>query len=54
MTNKRESLLEEINLLNERIRDLKRRAKDSSFETSELIRLIVELDNLDPDKDIEE
>lgn len=49
MKDKRESLLEEINLLNERIRYLKRLSKDCTFETDELIRLIVELDGLGSD-----
>ena len=54
MTNKRESLVEEINLLNERIRQLRRMGKDCSAETQELIRLIIELDNLEQDKEIKE
>jgi site-specific recombinase len=54
MTNKREALLEEINLLNERIRQLRRMGKNCSAETQELIRLILELDNLEQDKEIEE
>lgn len=52
MKDKRESLLEEINLLNERIRHLKRFSKERTAETDELIRLIIELDSLGPnDKD---
>ena len=54
MTNKRESLVEEINLLNECIRQLRRMGKDCSAETQELIRLIIELDNLEQDKEIKE
>jgi hypothetical protein len=46
MTDKRESLLEEINLLNARIRELRRYNKDCSFEMEELVRLILELDDL--------
>ena len=55
MTDKRESLLEEINLLNERIHELRRLGKSSSSEIIELTRLIVELDNLgiDDSKDKE-
>lgn len=54
MTNKRESLVEEINLLNERIRQLRSIGKDCSIETQELIKLIIELDNLEQDKEIKE
>jgi len=54
MKNKQESLLKEINLSNERIRHLKSNSKERALETSELIRLIIELDNLHVDEDIEE
>ena len=54
MTNKQKYLVEEINLLNERIRQLRRIGKDCSEETQELIRLIIELDSLEQDKEIKE
>jgi hypothetical protein len=54
MTNKRESLVEEINLLNECIRQLRSIGKDCSKETQELIKLIIALDNLEQDKEIKE
>ena len=54
MKNKRETLVEEVNLLNDRIRDLRRRGKDCSAEMDQLIRLIMELDNLEQDKEIRE
>jgi len=54
MTSKREDLLEEIKQLNDTIRDLRRMGKNRSTEMKELIRLIVELDNLEQDKEIEE
>jgi len=54
MTSKREDLLEEIKRLNDAIRDLRRMGKNRSAEMEELIRLIIELDNLEQDKEIEE
>jgi len=54
MTSKREALVEEINRLNDMIRHLRRMGKDRSKEMDELIRLIIELDNLEQDKEIEE
>ena len=54
MTNKQKYLVEEINLLNESIRQLRRIGKDCSEETQELIRLIIELDSLEQDKEIKE
>jgi hypothetical protein len=54
MTNKQKYLVEEINLLNERIRQLRRIGKDCSEETQELIKLIIELDSLEQDKEIKE
>lgn len=54
MTSKREALIEEINRLNDMIRHLRRMGKDRSKEMDELIKLIVELDNLEQDKEIEE
>lgn len=46
MKDKRESLLEEINLLNERIHELRRTRKNTANEINELTQLIIELDNL--------
>jgi len=54
MKNKRETLVEEVNLVNDRIRDLRRRGKDCSAEMDQLIKLIMELDNLEQDKEIRE
>ncbi len=54
MTSKRESLVEEINQLNDLIRYLRSIGKDCSQEVQELIKLIIELDNLEQDKEIEE
>lgn len=54
MTNKRKRLAEEINRLNERIRELHSYNEDCSAEMQELIKLIIELDNLEQDKEIEE
>ena len=54
MKNKRETLVEEVNLLNERIRNLRSRGKDCSVEMDQLIKLIMELDNLEQDKEIRE
>jgi len=54
MKDKREALLEEINLLNEWIRYLKRRAKNCTAERNKLIELIIELDGLQVNKDSKE
>ena len=54
MKNKRETLVEEVNLLNDRIRNLRSRGKDCSVEMDQLIKLIMELDNLEQDKEIRE
>jgi len=54
MTSKRDSLLQEITDLNERIQLLRRSKKSTSAEVKKLIELIIELDGLEQDKEFED
>ena len=51
---KKEILLEEINELNHRIEDHRKIGKNYSRLRYELIQLIIELDNLEKDKEYED
>jgi len=51
MKNKRKELTEEINQLNQKVRGMNSYSKNSSHEMNRLIQLIIELDNLQEDKE---